>query len=53
MSRKPSIPAGDAEFDEYTGKYCHIVNQKTSGENPEWTHIPVSSFVPEGSGGWW
>ncbi|MDR1566854.1 MAG: hypothetical protein LBS48_06195 [Treponema sp.] len=40
MGRKPWIPGGDAEFDEFLGKYCHIVSAKTSGESPAWTHIP-------------
>jgi hypothetical protein len=45
MSRKPSIPGGDAEFDLFLNKYCHIVQMKTSGESPAWTHIPAARIT--------
>jgi hypothetical protein len=34
------IPAGDRAFDEFFGRYCQVVDRKTSGARPDWTHIP-------------
>jgi hypothetical protein len=34
------IPSGDAEFDAHYKKYCRIVNEKTTGDTPEWTTSP-------------
>ena len=36
------IPSSDIEFDAFLRRYCQIVNQKTSGSPPEWTHIPAA-----------
>jgi hypothetical protein len=36
------IPDADPEFDAQYKKYCQVVNQKTSGSPPEWTHIPAA-----------
>jgi hypothetical protein len=41
MGKKTWIPYKDMEFDVFFGRYCHIVSLKTSGENPEWKHIPA------------
>jgi hypothetical protein len=37
---KDWIPDSDPEFDAHYKKYCRIVSEKTSGDTPEWTHIP-------------
>jgi hypothetical protein len=36
------IPRKDGDFDNFMGKYCYIVNQKTTlpEGNPQWKHIP-------------
>jgi hypothetical protein len=48
------VPQGDAEFDGHYKKYCQIVNQKTGGAAPEWTHIPVARVkeLNDGYAGW-
>jgi hypothetical protein len=40
MGGKKFIPGPDVEFNEMFDRYCYIVNGKTTGENPVWTHIP-------------
>ncbi|MDR1506973.1 MAG: hypothetical protein LBI67_07705 [Treponema sp.] len=35
------IPTTEAEFDAKFKKYCQTVTQKTSGQSPQWTHIPA------------
>jgi hypothetical protein len=49
------IPAKEAEFDAFFKKYCQIVSQKTTGSNPEWTHIPAGRITELNSGyaGWY
>jgi hypothetical protein len=39
------IPQKDAAFDAHYGNYCRIVNQKTGGSAPEWTHIPAARIT--------
>jgi hypothetical protein len=36
------IPSNDAEFDIWYKNLCQYVTQKTTGDPPEWTHIPAS-----------
>jgi hypothetical protein len=42
MSGKDKIPDEDGAFNGYYKHYCQTVNQKTTGTDPEWTHIPAS-----------
>jgi hypothetical protein len=39
------IPAKDADFNTWFKNLCQYVAQKTSGANPEWTHIPASEVT--------
>jgi hypothetical protein len=45
------IPQKDFEFDRYYKNYCQIVNTRTGGSTPEWTHIPAPR-VSELNGGY-
>jgi hypothetical protein len=36
------IPSNDAEFDNWYKNLCQFVTGKTTGDPPEWTHIPAS-----------
>jgi hypothetical protein len=41
MARQKSyVPQGSEEFDVFFGNIVRYVEQKTQGNNPEWTHIP-------------
>jgi hypothetical protein len=42
MGGKNYIPTNDAEFDIWYKNLCQYVSQKTTGDPPEWTHIPAS-----------
>jgi hypothetical protein len=37
---KHFIPDGDAAYDKFFKNICRYVNQKITGQSPEWTHIP-------------
>jgi hypothetical protein len=39
------VPAKDAEFNTWFKNLCQYVNQKTTGQNPEWTHIPAGELT--------
>jgi hypothetical protein len=46
MARKGSfIPRSYAEYDKFFKNICQYVNQKTSGQDPEWTHIPAAEIT--------
>jgi hypothetical protein len=49
------VPDADVEFDAKYKKYCQVVNQKTTGSTPEWTHIPVSrrTDLTDGYASWY
>ncbi|MDR1211523.1 MAG: hypothetical protein LBK40_04745 [Spirochaetaceae bacterium] len=44
------IPDSDKAFDAHYDNYRRIVNQKTSGSPPEWTHIPAPRITGLNSG---
>jgi hypothetical protein len=44
MAHTPDpIPTKDSEFDEFFKNIMIVVDEKTTGETPEWTHIPPAS----------
>jgi hypothetical protein len=42
---KSFIPYSDAAYDKFFKNICQYVNQKTSGQDPEWTHIPAAEIT--------
>jgi hypothetical protein len=44
------IPSNDAKFDAFYKNYCQIVTQRTSGQDPEWTHIPAARVTELNAG---
>jgi hypothetical protein len=40
MGGQDWLPATEVEFDAFFKNYCQIVAKKTTGQDPEWTHIP-------------
>ena len=38
------MPKGDKVFDEFFSNLDNYVSEKTSGRNPEWTHIPQADI---------
>jgi hypothetical protein len=45
MGERNYIPRNDAEFNTWFKNLCQYVNQKTTGQNPEWTHIPAGELT--------
>ncbi|MDR2158909.1 MAG: hypothetical protein LBP23_02450 [Treponema sp.] len=39
------IPSNDAEFNNWFKNLVQIVNTKTTGQTPAWTHIPASEVA--------
>ncbi|MDR1507074.1 MAG: hypothetical protein LBI67_08215 [Treponema sp.] len=39
------VPVNDKDFDQWFKNLSQYVNAKTSGQNPEWTHIPAGEVT--------
>ena len=44
------IPKNDGDFNLFYKNYCQIVNLRTTGSTPAWTHIPASRITDLNNG---